>query len=200
MTRNRRSHRKPKSVLRLPDLALSKSAVLNSLASQSSHRTYDHAIDEFIDWYCSEPRLAFSRVVVLRYRMFLEQARYAPSTINLRLAAIRRLAFEASDTGLLSPDLAAGIARVKGVKRLGVRSGNWISAEEGKGLSLAAVPKRFAGSAIRPYLRYSSGAVCATRSSVILKLMICKFERITGSLPIWWGKVATSAQFLYQPG
>jgi hypothetical protein len=35
---------------------------------------------------------------------------------------------------------------------------------------------------------------------VILKLMICKFERITGSLPIWWGKVATSAQFLYQPG
>ena len=88
MTRNRRSHRKPKSVLRLPDLALSKSAVLNSLASQSSHRTYDHAIDEFIDWYCSEPRLAFSRVVVLRYRMFLEQARYAPSTINLRLAAI----------------------------------------------------------------------------------------------------------------
>jgi hypothetical protein len=74
---NRKSRRKPKSVLRLPDLALSKSAVLNSLASQSSHRTYDHAIDEFIDWYCSEPRIAFRRVVVLRYRVYLEQARYA---------------------------------------------------------------------------------------------------------------------------
>jgi hypothetical protein len=36
--------------------------------------------------------------------MYLEQARHAPSTINLRLAAIRRLAFEASDNGLLSPD------------------------------------------------------------------------------------------------
>jgi hypothetical protein len=120
--RNRKKRRPPKSVLRLPDLALSKSAVLNvlnSLASQSSHRTYDHAIDEFIEWYCSEPRLSFSRVVVLRYRMHLEQSRYAPSTVNLRLAAIRRLAFEAADTGLLSPDLAAGIARVKGVKRLG---------------------------------------------------------------------------------
>ena len=57
---------------------------------------------------------------------------YSPSTINLRLAAIRRLAYEASDCGLLSPDLAAGIRRVKGVRRLGVRIGNWLTAEEGK--------------------------------------------------------------------
>jgi hypothetical protein len=134
VAKNRKKRHAPKSVLRLPDLALSKSAVLNRLASPSSHRTYDHAINEFIEWYCSEPRLSFSRVVVLRYRMHLEQSRYAPSTVNLRLAAIRRLAFEAADTGLLSPDLAAGIARVKGVKRLGVRAGNWISAEQGKKL------------------------------------------------------------------
>ena len=60
--------------------------------------------------------------------------RVAPSTINLRLAAIRRLAYEASDCGLLSPDLAAGIRRVKGVRRLGVRVGNWLTAEEGKKL------------------------------------------------------------------
>jgi len=50
------------------------------------------------------------------------------------LAAIRRLAYEASDCGLLSPDLAAGIRRVKGVRRLGVRVGNWLTAEEGKNL------------------------------------------------------------------
>jgi hypothetical protein len=70
--------------------------------------------------------------VVTRYRIALEQHPYAPSTINLRLAAIRRLAYEASDCGLLSPDLAAGIRRVKGVRRLGVRVGNWLTAEEGK--------------------------------------------------------------------
>jgi hypothetical protein len=92
----------------------SKSAVLNSLTSASSKPSYDHAIREFIDWYCSEPRLAFNRTVVTRYRIALEQHPYAPSTINLRLAAIRRLAYEASDCGLLSPDLAAGIRRVKG--------------------------------------------------------------------------------------
>ena len=53
--------------------------------------------------------------MVTRYRINLEQAQYASSTINLRLAAIRRLAYEAADCGLLSPDLAAGIRRVKGV-------------------------------------------------------------------------------------
>src|SRR6202521_4124781 len=70
---------------------------------------YDHAICEFIDWYCSEPRLAFNKTVVTRYRIALEQRQYAPSTINLRLAAVRRLAYEALGCGLLSPDLAAGI-------------------------------------------------------------------------------------------
>ena len=104
----------------------------NSLACQSSQRSYDHAIREFIDWYCSEPRLAFNKTVVTRYRIFLEQAHYASSTINLRLAAIRRLAYEAADAGLLSPDLAAGIRRVKGAKKLGVRMGNWLTAEQGR--------------------------------------------------------------------
>ena len=51
--------------------------------------------------------------MVLRYRISLEQKQYAPSTINLRLAAVRRVAYEAADSGLLSPELAAGIRRVK---------------------------------------------------------------------------------------
>ena len=134
MSRNAKSKgkRAPKTVLKLPDLEQSKSAVLNSLTSPSSQRSYDHAIREFINWYCSEPRLAFNKTVVTRYRISLEQRHYAPSTINLRLAAVRRLAYEASDCGLLSPDSAAGIRRVKGARRLGVRIGNWLTAEEGR--------------------------------------------------------------------
>jgi hypothetical protein len=119
MARKAKAKRKrtPKTILKLPDLEQSKSAVLNSLTSPSSQRSYDHAIREFIDWYCSEPRLSFNKTVVTRYRISLEQRHYAPSTINLRLAAVRRLAYEASDCGLLSPDLAAGIRRVKGARR-----------------------------------------------------------------------------------
>ena len=136
MARTPKSKRKraPKTILKLPDLEQSKSAVLNSLTSPSSQRFYDHAIREFIDWYCSEPRLAFNKTVVTRYRISLEQRQYAPSTINLRLAAVRPLAYEASDCGLLSPDLAAGIRRVKGARRLGVRIGNWLTVEEGRRL------------------------------------------------------------------
>jgi hypothetical protein len=87
MARRKTSQRsKAKTILRLPDLEQSKNAVLHSLAAASSQESYGHAIDEFIGWYCSEPRLAFNRTVVLRYRFFLEQKNLAPSTINVRLA------------------------------------------------------------------------------------------------------------------
>ena len=130
MTKKRK--RTPKSILKLPDLEQSKSAVLNSLPSISSQRSYDHPIREFIDWYCSEPRLAFNKTVVTRYRISLEQAHYASSTINLRLAAVRRFAYEAADAGLLISDLAAGIRCVKGVKKQGIRVGTWLTAEQGR--------------------------------------------------------------------
>ena len=58
--------------LRLPDLDHCKRAVLNSLGSPASRRVYEYAIDQFIAWYCSEPRPAFNRIVVVRYRMHLE--------------------------------------------------------------------------------------------------------------------------------
>jgi len=124
----------PKRILALPDLEHAKTAVLNSPTSASGQRTYEHAIREFVGWYCSEPRLAFNRTVVLRYRIHLEQRHYAPATINLRLAAVRRIAYEAADAGLLSPELAAGIRRVKGLRRIGVRLGNWLTPEQGRRL------------------------------------------------------------------
>jgi integrase len=137
---NSRKKRPPKRVLALPDLEHAKAAVLNSLTSASGQRTYDHAIREFVAWYCSEPRLAFNRTVVLRYRIHLEQRKYAPATINLRLAAVRRIEYEAADAGLLSPELAAGIRRVKGVRRIGVRLGNWLTPEQGRRLLESAMP------------------------------------------------------------
>jgi len=135
----------PKAILRLPDLEAAKSAVLSSLSCPDAQRGYRHAIDEFVEWYCSEPRLSFSKTVVVRYRMHLESRRLAPGTINLRLGAVRRLAYEAADCGLLSADLAAGIRRVKGVKKLGVRLGNWLSAEQAQVLWQAPDPEQVKG-------------------------------------------------------
>jgi hypothetical protein len=99
----RKKSKKPprrKIVLRLPDLDHTKSAVLNSLSSPHSKRNYEFATEQFITWYCSELRLALNCVVVLRFRLYLESLGLAPGTINRRLAAVRRLAYEAADSGL----------------------------------------------------------------------------------------------------
>src|ERR1700737_4324891 len=77
-----RKNKQPKRVLASPDLEQSKAAVLNSLTSASGQRTYDHAIREFVTWYCSEPRLAVNGTVVLRYRIHLDQRHCAPATIT----------------------------------------------------------------------------------------------------------------------
>jgi site-specific recombinase XerD len=130
----RRKATRPKSKLGLPDLEHAKSAVLVSLRSPESQRSYRRSIEDFVCWYCSEPRLSFNKTVVTRYRIHLEEKLLAPGTINVRLAAVRRLAYEAADTGLLSPDLAAGIRRVKGAKKLGMRLGNWLTVEEARAL------------------------------------------------------------------
>ena len=160
----------PKKVLRLPDLDFAKRGVLNTLGSPESTRAYGFAIDDFVEWYCSEPRLAFSRPVVLRYRLELEARRLAASTINLRLAAVRRLAYEAADSGLLSPELAAGIQRVKGAKKLGVRLGNWLTAEQGRSLLQAPSKETLKGRRDRAALALLLG--CGLRRAELAKLEV----------------------------
>jgi len=91
-----RKKRTPKRVLRLPDLDYAKCAVLHTPGSAASKRAYEFGIDDFVTWHCSERRLAFSKTVVLRYRIELASRRLAPATINLRLAPVWRLAYEAA--------------------------------------------------------------------------------------------------------
>jgi site-specific recombinase XerD len=152
--------------------------VLNSLGSPASRRVYEYAIDQFIDWYCSEPRLAFNRIVVVRYRMHLETRGLAANTINQQLAAVRRLAHEAADSGLLSPELAAGISRVKGVKQLGFRSGNWLSAEQS-----SEVLKHARGNSMRAKRDYAMLAMlfgCGFRRSELVGLELDEVQMRQG--------------------
>ena len=165
-------------VLRLPDLDHCKLAVLNSLGSPASRRVYEYAIDQFIAWYSSEPRLAFNRIVVVRYRMYLESRSLAANTINQQLAAVRRLAHEAADSGLLSPELAAGISRVKGVKQLGFRSGNWLSAEQS-----SAVLQHSCGDSMRAKRDYAMLAMlfgCGFRRSELVGLELDEIQMRQG--------------------
>jgi putative transposase len=89
--------------------------VLNSLGSPASRRVYEYAIDQFIGWYCSEPRLAFNRIVVVRYRMYLESHGLAANTINQQLAAGRKAEDVAREVGVSKHTIYAWKAKYGGM-------------------------------------------------------------------------------------
>jgi integrase len=127
----------------------------------------------FLMGYCSEPRLSFNKVVVTGYRIFLENRGLAAGTINGRLAAVLRLAYEAADAGLLSPELAASIRRVRGVKKLGVRLGNRLTAEEVRRQWQAPDPNTLKGKRDRAILAVLLGCGLRRASWLIWILRIC---------------------------
>src|SRR5258708_1071933 len=102
-----------------------KALVLDSVSSPNTRRIYNMALDEFVAWYALEPRPGFARATVNAWRVSLEVRKLSSSSINVRLSAVRKLALEAVQNGLLDAALAVGIMSVEGVKKLGVRIGQW---------------------------------------------------------------------------
>jgi integrase/recombinase XerD len=117
-----------------------KSLALDSLSSAHSRRAYVNALDDFQQWCGLNAADGFTKATVQRYRAALEERGLAPSSINVRLSAIRKLAAEAADNGLLVPEPAAAIGRVKGAKRLGTRTGNWLTQSQAE--QMLALPNR----------------------------------------------------------
>ena len=105
-----------------------KALVLDSVSSPITKRVYNLGLDEFFAWYGQEPRSGFTKATVAAWRVALEARGLGAVSINVRITAVRKLAVEAADNGLLAPELANGITRVKGVASKGVRLGNWLSA------------------------------------------------------------------------
>src|SRR5260370_2861383 len=114
-----------------------KAVVLDRVSSPITRRVYNMALDEFIAWFRLEPRPGFSKATVSAWRVSLQERSLGSSSIIIRMSAIRKLAAEAADNGLLAPELAAGISRVKSVKSTGVRVGNWLSQPQGHALPRA---------------------------------------------------------------
>src|SRR5580692_3566959 len=104
-----------------------KALVLDSVSSPITRRVYNLGLNEFFTWYGQEPRVGFTKGTVSAWRVALEGRGLGSISINVRITAVRKLAVEAADNGLLAPELAAGITRVKGAKLKGMRVGNWLS-------------------------------------------------------------------------
>src|SRR5580704_11866334 len=111
-----------------------KTLVLDSVSSPITKRVYNMALDEFLAWFQQAPRPGFTKATVSAWRVSLEERRLGSSSIIIRMSAIRKLAAEAADNGLLAPELAAGISRVKSAKSVGIRTGNWLSARQAQSL------------------------------------------------------------------
>src|SRR5713226_4532653 len=111
-----------------------KTLVLDSVSSPITKRVYNLGLDEFFAWFSLEPRPGFTKATVSAWRVALEARGLGAVSINVRITAVRKLAVEASDNGLLAPELANGITRVKGVASKGVRLGNWLSLKQAQAL------------------------------------------------------------------
>src|SRR5205085_7636286 len=111
-----------------------KALVLDSVSSPITKRVYNMALDEFLVWFQQALRPGFTKATVSAWRVSLEDRKLGSSSIIIRMSAIRKLAAEAADNGLLAPELAAGIARVKSAKTQGIRTGNWLSLRQAQGL------------------------------------------------------------------
>ena len=113
--------------------------VLDSVSSPHSRRAYGRALDEFRAW-CQESFAAgFTRETVQRYRAHLESRDLSPSSLNVYLSALRRLAREGAASGLLSQEQAAAVASVPGVRQKGRRLGAWLTLEQAQTLLVAPV-------------------------------------------------------------
>src|SRR4051794_38845151 len=110
------------------------SLVLDSVHSENSRRAYRRALIDFRDWFESNWTSGLCKAAVQQYRGDLERRGLAPPTINLRLSAVRKLAMEAADNGLLPAEIAAGIARVTGTPYRGSRSGHWLTRSQAQDL------------------------------------------------------------------
>src|SRR5690349_4148034 len=111
-----------------------KALVLDSVSSPITRRVYNLGLDEFFAWYSQEPRPGFTKATVAAWRVALEARGLGAVSINVRITAVRKLAVEAADNGLLAPDLANGITHVKGVPSKGVRLGNWLTVKQAQAL------------------------------------------------------------------
>src|SRR5713101_7870505 len=155
-----------------------KALVLDSVSSPITRRVYNMALDEFIDWFRLAPRPGFTKATVSAWRVSLEARGLGSSSIIIRMSAIRKLAAEAADNGLLAPELAQGISRVKSVKSTGIRVGNWLSQRQAQALLSAPNISTVRGLRDRAILAVLLG--CGLRRSEVAALTFVLVQQRDG--------------------
>jgi site-specific recombinase XerD len=155
-----------------------KTFVLDSVSSPITKRVYNMALDEFMGWFQQAPRPGFTKATVSAWRVSLEDRGLGSSSIIIRMSAIRKLAAEAADNGLLAPELAAGISRVKSAKTQGIRTGNWLSQRQAQALLSAPDISTLRGLRDRAIIAVLLG--CGLRRSEVAALTFTHLQQRDG--------------------
>ena len=130
--------------------------VLASVPSANSRRNYEKALDDLFKLSADRP---LTRAVFMEYRASMEHL--APSTVNVRLSAVRKLIAEARKNGLIGVEEAASLSGVPNIRQKGIRLGNWLTREQAK--ELLAVPDRSTLKGKRDYVILALLVGCALR-------------------------------------
>jgi len=130
--------------------------VLDSVASAHSRRNYAKALDDLFAFSAGRP---LSRALLMEYRATM--GALSPSTVNVRLSAVRKMVFEARKNGMIGAEEAANLTEVPNIPQKGTRLGNWLTREQAK--ELLAVPDRSTLKGKRDYVILAVLVGCALR-------------------------------------
>src|ERR1700760_2176512 len=139
--------------------------VLDAVPSPHSKRNYAKALDDLFAFCASRP---LSRVLLMEYRTTMDHL--SPSTINVRLSAIRKLVGEARRNGMIEREEADNLTDIPNVRQKGTRLGNWLTREQAK--DLLAVPDRSTLKGKRDYVIIALLVGCALRRRELATLKI----------------------------
>jgi len=155
-----------------------KNLVLDSVRSPHTRRAYDRVLSEFLAWCVATRVDGFTKATVQSYRAEIEARGLSASAVNVQLAAIRKLAAEAADNGFLSPELAAGIAKVPGARSEGPRAGNWLTRDQASRLLALPDPATLKGKRDRAILGLLIG--CGLRRDELVRLTLEELQQREG--------------------
>src|SRR3982074_2220359 len=147
--------------------------VLGSVASPHSKRNYAKALDDLFAFCASRP---LSRSLLMEWRSTMESL--SPSTINVRLSAVRKLVGEARRAGMIGQEDAASLTDIPNISQKGTRLGNWLTREQAK--ELLAVPDRSTLKGKRDYVILALLVGCALRRNELAELDVATIQQREG--------------------
>ena len=153
--------------------AILRKLVLDSVQSPHTRRNYAKALDDLFQFCASQP---LSRALLMEWKTGMESL--SPSTINVRLSAVRKMVTEAKRNGMIGHEEAANLTDIPNIRQKGTRLGNWLTREQAK--ELLTIPDRSTLKGKRDYVILALLVGCALRRNELAELEVETIQQREG--------------------